>query len=190
MLNHSYCPLLSLQVLQFSRSANRATLDWTEICRNRGWTALDKDYPQLLPVKGCCEAVIRGGSQMLLMASWQILRTGARSPDHRGPPTPSIIAHHKTLLKTSSGVCSMFARCCRYFISNNSTMHFSFQGSCLCSSSVKNIGKVIYCYGDLLPRHNGLLSQSKSSESGTAKSSSKDLIVAQLGVWVLGLLAL
>lgn len=130
------------------------------------------------------------GTQMWLMASWQILRTGAQ-PDHKGAPPTSIIAHHKTLLKTSSGVCSMFARCSHYlFIEQQYKMHYTFQGSCLCSSSVKNVGKVIYCYGDLLPRNNGLLSQSKSSESGTGKSSSKDLIVAQLGVWVLGLLAL
>lgn len=155
MLNHSYCPLLSLQVLQFSRSANRATLDWTEICRNRGWTALDKDYPQLLPVKGCCEAVIRGGSQMLLMASWQILRTGARSPDHRGPPTPSIIAHHKTLLKTSSGVCSMFARCCRYFIFTTTaqcTFH-SREAVCVVPRS-KTLAKLSIvmeiCYQDIM----------------------------------------
>ena len=192
-MNHSYCPSLSPQVLQFSRSASREShSDWAEICRDRGWTALDKDYPQLLPVKGCC-----GGGD---------LRRGHRCgwwhPDKYWGQEPSLITreHHQhqslhtiklywkhplEYVLCLQGAVSIYLLSIQQY-----KMHYTFQGSCLCSSSVKNVGKVIYCYGDLLPRNNGLLSQSKSSESGTGKSSSKDLIVAQLGVWVLGLLAL
>ena len=87
-MNHSYCPSLSPQVLQFSRSASREShSDWAEICRDRGWTALDKDYPQLLPVKGCC-----GGGD---------LRRGHRCgwwhPDKYWGQEPSLITreHHQ-----------------------------------------------------------------------------------------------
>lgn len=192
-MNHSYCPSLSPQVLQFSRSANRGShSDWGEICRDRGWTALDKDYPQLLSVKGCC-----GGGD---------LRRGHRCgwwhPDKYWGQEPSLITRehhqHQSLhtIKLYWKHPLEYVLCLQGAVSiyllniQQYKMHYTFQGSCLCSSSVKNVGKVIYCYGDLLPRNNGLLSQSKSSESGTGKSSSKDLIVAQLGVWVLGLLAL
>lgn len=190
-MNHSYCPSLSPPVLQFSRNRESHS-DWAGICRDRGWTALDKDYPQLLPVKGCC-----GGGD---------LRRGHRCgwwhPDKYWGQEPSLITreHHQhqslhtiklywkhplEYVLCLQGAVSIYLLSIQQY-----KMHYTFQGSCLCSSSVKNVGKVIYCYGDLLPRNNGLLSQSKSSESGTGKSSSKDLIVAQLGVWVLGLLAL
>ena len=173
-------------------SHQQSHLDWAEICGDRGWTRLDKDYPQLLRVKGCCVGGdLEVGTQMWLMASWQI------SGDKDLTPITGEHRHHQSLqaIKLYWKHPLEYVLCLQGAVSilfNNHQykMHFSFQGSCLCSSSVKNIGKVIYCYGDLLPRHNGLLSQSKSSESGNGKSSSKDLIVAQLGVWVLGLLAL
>ena len=38
-----------------------------------------------------------------------------------------------------------------------STMFYVCQGSCLCGT-VNNRGKVIYCYGDLVPRHGELFS--------------------------------
>ena len=61
------------------------------------------------------------------------------------------------------------------------------QGSCLCGT-VNNRGKVIYCYGDLVPRHSELFSESGSSSNG--RTSPRDLLAAQLGIWVFGLLAL
>ena len=64
---------------------------------------------------------------------------------------------------------------------------FRYQGSCLCGT-VNNRGKVIYCYGDLVPRHSELFSESGSSSSG--RTSPRDLLAAQLGIWVFGLLAL
>jgi len=64
-------------------------------------------------------------------------------------------------------------------------MFYVCKGSCLCGT-VKNTGKVIYCYGEILPRNNELLSPVKNSE----KKSPKDLLVAQLAVWICGLLAL
>ena len=66
------------------------------------------------------------------------------------------------------------------------TMFYVCQGSCLCGT-VNNRGKVIYCYGDLVPRH-GELFQEGSNGSGTATS--KDLLAAQLGVWTFGLILL
>ena len=66
------------------------------------------------------------------------------------------------------------------------TMFYVCQGSCLCGT-VNNRGKVIYCYGDLVPRH-GELFQEGSDGSGTATS--KDLLAAQLGVWTFGLILL
>ena len=54
-------------------SHQQSHLDWAEICGDRGWTRLDKDYPQLLPVKGCCAGGdLEAGTQMWLMAAWQI----------------------------------------------------------------------------------------------------------------------
>ena len=65
--------------------------------------------------------------------------------------------------------------------------HNSLQGSCLCSQ-VQNSGKVIYCYGDLLPRHNSIIAPEENKQDSS--TSPKDLIAAQLGVWTCGLLAL
>lgn len=66
------------------------------------------------------------------------------------------------------------------------TMFYVCQGSCLCGT-VNNRGKVIYCYGDLVPRQGELFAE--GSESG-GKTSSKDLLAAQLGVWTFGIIAL
>ena len=66
------------------------------------------------------------------------------------------------------------------------TMFYVCQGSCLCGT-VNNRGKVIYCYGDLVPRH-GELFDGDSEGSGT--TSSKDLLAAQLGIWTFGIIAL
>ena len=60
------------------------------------------------------------------------------------------------------------------------------QGSCLCGTVGNNRGKVIYCYGDLVPRQNEIFSESGAS----GKTSPRDLLAAQLGIWVFGLLAL
>ena len=96
-------------------SHQQSHLDWAEICGDRGWTRLDKDYPQLLRVKGMLCWWWSGsgdtdGADGVLTNIW------GQGPDsdHRGASPPSIIASHKTLLKTSSGVCSMFARCSQY----------------------------------------------------------------------------
>ena len=67
-----------------------------------------------------------------------------------------------------------------------STMFYVCQGSCLCGT-VNNRGKVIYCYGDLVPRHGELFAE--GAESGS-KTTSKDLLAAQLGVWTFGIVAL
>ena len=84
-------------------------------------------------------------------------------------------------------MCARWGGGRKLFVADDNIHLPLFQGSCLCGS-IKNSGKVIYCYGDLLPRNN-VYSQSKSSE--TSKTSSpKDLLAAQLGVWVCGLLAL
>ena len=66
------------------------------------------------------------------------------------------------------------------------TMFYVCQGSCLCGT-VNNRGKVIYCYGDLVPRHGELFAE---GADGTGKTTSKDLLAAQLGVWTFGILAL
>ena len=66
------------------------------------------------------------------------------------------------------------------------TMFYVCQGSCLCGT-VNNRGKVIYCYGDLVPRHGELFADGAVQEGST---SSKDLLAAQLGVWTFGIFAL
>lgn len=66
------------------------------------------------------------------------------------------------------------------------TMFYVCQGSCLCGT-VNNRGKVIYCYGDLVPRHGELFSENGDSSSRTTP---RDLLAAQLGIWVFGLIAL
>ena len=66
------------------------------------------------------------------------------------------------------------------------TMFYVCQGSCLCGT-VNNRGKVIYCYGDLVPRHGELFAEGNEGNGGT---SSKDLLAAQLGVWAFGIIAL
>lgn len=66
------------------------------------------------------------------------------------------------------------------------TMFYVCQGSCLCGT-VNNRGKVIYCYGDLVPRHGELFAEG-GAEPGT--TSSKDLLAAQLGIWTFGIFAL
>ena len=67
-----------------------------------------------------------------------------------------------------------------------STMFYVCQGSCLCGT-VNNRGKVIYCYGDLVPRHGELFAE---GADGGSKTTSKDLLAAQLGVWIFGIVAL
>jgi len=66
------------------------------------------------------------------------------------------------------------------------TMFYVCQGSCLCGT-VNNRGKVIYCYGDLVPRQGELFAEG-GAENG--KTSSKDLLAAQLGLWTFGIFAL
>ncbi|XP_023347127.1 uncharacterized protein LOC111715930 isoform X4 [Eurytemora carolleeae] len=66
------------------------------------------------------------------------------------------------------------------------TMFYVCQGSCLCGT-VNNRGKVIYCYGDLVPRHGELFSETTNNNN---KASPRDLLAAQLGIWVFGLIAL
>merc|ERR1719189_2397706 len=65
-------------------------------------------------------------------------------------------------------------------------MFYVCQGSCLCSN-VNNSGKVIYCFGDLVPRNTKLVPEENNTKQ---KQSHKDLLVAQIGIWVFGLLAL
>jgi len=67
------------------------------------------------------------------------------------------------------------------------TMFYVCQGSCLCGT-VNNRGKVIYCYGDLVPRHGELFAE--GGEPGSTTTSSKDLLAAQLGLWAFGIFAL
>lgn len=66
------------------------------------------------------------------------------------------------------------------------TMFYVCQGSCLCGT-VHNKGKVIYCYGDLVPRQGELFSENDDS---TSRTTPRDLLAAQLGIWVFGLIAL
>ena len=66
------------------------------------------------------------------------------------------------------------------------TMFYVCQGSCLCGT-VNNRGKVIYCYGDLVPRHGELFAEGGEQPG---KTSSKDLLAAQLGIWTFGIFAL
>ena len=66
------------------------------------------------------------------------------------------------------------------------TMFYVCQGSCLCGT-VNNRGKVIYCYGDLVPRHGELFAEGAEQQGST---SSKDLLAAQLGIWTFGIVAL
>ena len=66
------------------------------------------------------------------------------------------------------------------------TMFYVCQGSCLCGT-VNNRGKVIYCYGDLVPRHGELFAE---GEGGSGAATSKDLLAAQLGIWTFGIFAL
>jgi hypothetical protein len=66
------------------------------------------------------------------------------------------------------------------------TMFYVCQGSCLCGT-VNNRGKVIYCYGDLVPRHGELFAEGGEAQGTT---SSKDLLAAQLGIWTFGIIAL
>jgi hypothetical protein len=61
-------------------------------------------------------------------------------------------------------------------------MSYLLQGSCLCGT-VNNHGKVVYCYGALVPRNGELF-----LETGT--TTPRDLLAAQLGIWVFGLIAL
>ncbi|XP_059080146.1 uncharacterized protein LOC131878243 isoform X1 [Tigriopus californicus] len=66
------------------------------------------------------------------------------------------------------------------------TMFYVCQGSCLCGT-VNNRGKVIYCYGDLVPRQGELFAEGTESNGSTT---SKDLLAALLGAWIVGILAL
>ena len=66
------------------------------------------------------------------------------------------------------------------------TMFYVCQGSCLCGT-VNNRGKVIYCYGDLVPRHGELFAE---GADGSGSTTSKDLLAAQLGIWTFGIIAL
>ena len=66
------------------------------------------------------------------------------------------------------------------------TMFYVCQGSCLCGT-VNNRGKVIYCYGDLVPRHGELFAE---GAEGSGTTTSKDLLAAQLGIWTFGIIAL
>ena len=66
------------------------------------------------------------------------------------------------------------------------TMFYVCQGSCLCGT-VNNRGKVIYCYGDLVPRHGELFAD---GAEGSGSTTSKDLLAAQLGIWTFGIFAL
>jgi len=66
------------------------------------------------------------------------------------------------------------------------TMFYVCQGSCLCGT-VNNRGKVIYCYGDLVPRQGELFSETSTTNG---RSTPRDLLAAQLGIWVFGLIAL
>jgi len=66
-------------------------------------------------------------------------------------------------------------------------MFYVCQGSCLCGTANSNKGKVIYCYGDLVPRQ-GELFEGKEEQGGRATQ--RDLLAAQLGIWVFGLIAL
>jgi len=66
------------------------------------------------------------------------------------------------------------------------TMFYVCQASCLCGT-VNNRGKVIYCYGDLVPRHGELFAEGADQQGST---SSKDLLAAQLGIWTFGIFAL
>ena len=66
------------------------------------------------------------------------------------------------------------------------TMFYICQSQCLCGT-VNNRGKVIYCYGDLVPRHGELFAEGAESAGQT---SNKDLLAAQLGVWTFGIIAL
>jgi hypothetical protein len=66
------------------------------------------------------------------------------------------------------------------------TMFYVCQGSCLCGT-VNNRGKVIYCYGDLVPRQGELFGD---GAEGSGSTTSKDLLAAQLGIWTFGIFAL
>jgi len=66
------------------------------------------------------------------------------------------------------------------------TMFYVCQGNCLCGT-VNNRGKVIYCYGDLVPRQGDMLAEGAMAEQGT---SSNDLLAAQLGVATFGIVVL
>lgn len=66
------------------------------------------------------------------------------------------------------------------------TMFYVCQGSCLCGT-VNNRGKVIYCYGDLVPRQGELFAD---GSEGSGSTTSKDLLAAQLGIWTFGIFAL
>ena len=76
-----------------------------------------------------------------------------------------------------------------HFLSNSlkNTMFYVCQGSCLCGT-VNNRGKVIYCYGDLVPRGGDMVMGDGANPPGA--TSSKDLLTAQLGVWTFGIVAL
>jgi len=65
-------------------------------------------------------------------------------------------------------------------------MFYVCKGSCLCGT-VSNRGKVIYCYGDLVPRHDELF---EGKEESGGRATQRDLLAAQLCIWVFGLLAL
>ena len=54
-------------------------------------------------------------------------------------------------------------------------------------TTILNI-QVIYCYGDLVPRHGELFAE--GGEPGSTTTSSKDLLAAQLGLWAFGIFAL
>lgn len=66
------------------------------------------------------------------------------------------------------------------------TMFYVCQGTCLCGT-VNNRGKVIYCYGDLVPRQSELFTETSNANGRTT---TRDLLAAQLGIWVFGLIAL
>ena len=120
----------------------------------------------------------------------QLIRFPAHSPAHSAPSSshsgPDAPHYRHAPLPFSQGSDGYEPAFGEHVNSLRGTMFYVCQGSCLCGT-VNNRGKVIYCYGDLVPRHGELFAE--GTETG-GKTSSKDLLAALLGVWTFGIVAL
>ncbi len=121
---------------------------------------------------------------ILLVPATRATSESGESPPEARPPLFNFLRSGSLL--GGGGAVASDPQFERHVDSLRSTMFYVCQGSCLCGT-VNNRGKVIYCYGDLVPRQGELF---EGDDDGGGGASTRDLIAVQLAVWVVGLFLL